>query len=89
METPGAISAMHFFQQMSSKTFGDMIYLIHLTRKFHASDPQDKLYALLGITTAFELSVQVDYNKSVAEVYREFTGVFLERSDSLDSRGNR
>ncbi|KAK5130373.1 hypothetical protein LTR08_002165 [Meristemomyces frigidus] len=54
------------------------MYLPRRLQRFQASDPRDRVFALLGIATdATELGVKPDYNKSCEEVYTELARVLL------------
>ncbi|KAJ4990452.1 heterokaryon incompatibility protein [Stagonosporopsis vannaccii] len=43
--------------------------MLYSSRKLEAKDPRDRFYGLLGLFE--EISVDVDYTKSIAEVYRD------------------
>jgi hypothetical protein len=55
------------------------------TRGFKTSDPRDKIYSLLGMPSFlnWDHTILADYEKTVQEVFREFTDLYLNCS-SLD-----
>ncbi|KAG4421912.1 hypothetical protein IFR04_005024 [Cadophora malorum] len=55
-----------------------LIYLMRSFRHFHATDPRDKLFALLGIAKDTEaLGLHPDYRKSCQEVYSDFARALI------------
>ena len=52
-------------------------------RKLLASDPRDKIYALLGLAKN-TLGIKPDYGKSVSEVYTDFSRSYINHSRNLD-----
>jgi hypothetical protein len=46
----------------------------------HATDPRDKLFALLGFVPS--VSLQADYSKPVERVYKGFARAFVEESST-------
>ncbi|KAJ5538215.1 hypothetical protein N7494_007694 [Penicillium frequentans] len=56
--------------------------LLSQSRQCLATDPRDKVYAILGLLEG-EL-MRVDYTLSTAEVYRRFTQAVIEKDKSLD-----
>jgi hypothetical protein len=63
-----------------------LLDLLHDCRIFEATDPRDKVYGLLGIAPpdSEAISVEVDYCKSVEEVYEDLARVILSSSGNLD-----
>ena len=58
-------------------------------RPYQATDPRDKVYAFLGHPAAFRedgygLICDVDYQKSIVEIYYEVAARILERSGNLE-----
>src|SRR5258708_5690904 len=49
--------------------------------QFDASDPKDRVFALLGV---FKIDITVDYTKSVREVYLELSREWLRQVGTLD-----
>jgi hypothetical protein len=47
----------------------DLLYLLEITRHLDATDPRDKIYALLGVDEVQDISIDPDYTKSTSEVY--------------------
>ncbi|KAK3305966.1 heterokaryon incompatibility protein-domain-containing protein [Chaetomium strumarium] len=65
-----------------------MIDLIHLTNKMLCFDPRDRIYALYGVFRAIsaspsEFDLEVDYNKTVAQVYIDAAQLSMTRSGGL------
>jgi hypothetical protein len=63
-------------------TTHDLLDLADKCRELEATDPRDKIYALLGL--AEDDQFEVDYDQSVREVYRRFAEACIERSGTLD-----
>ncbi|KAG0650023.1 Heterokaryon incompatibility [Hyphodiscus hymeniophilus] len=64
-----------------------LVHLLAKSRKLHATDPRDKTFALLGISTPLgsaNIQSLVDYNKPVHQTYREITHFILEAEGTLD-----
>ena len=61
--------------------------LLYMTRTFSATDPRDKIFALLGMAKEVKEGqdmatfLQPDYSKSVQQVFTEVTGASLTRGD--------
>jgi hypothetical protein len=59
--------------------------LLVFFRHFNATDPRDKVYALLGLATdASELALEPDYSNSVAKVYWAASRAILMKRRSLN-----
>jgi hypothetical protein len=58
--------------------------LLSTTSASHATDPRDKIYALLGFEEVSVLDLEPDYTKSVERVYTEFVQAYLESKYKLD-----
>lgn len=61
--------------------------LLGATRRFKATDPRDKVIAVVGLadhrTVGMPLSKILDYEKPVAELYRDVTGYLIQSQRSL------
>ena len=55
-------------------------------RRWSATDPRDKLFAIRGLTerTVHPMLLEVDYTKSVSKVYHEFAVGMISTMQSLD-----
>ncbi|KAF6805087.1 heterokaryon incompatibility [Colletotrichum sojae] len=65
----------------------DIVDMLARTRQLEASDPRDKIFALLGISGNFpgsDIDAAIDYDKSVAEVYADFARDHIQASKSFD-----
>lgn len=65
----------------------DIVDMLARTRQLEASDPRDKIFALLGISGSFpgsDIDATIDYDKSVAEVYADFARDHMQASKSFD-----
>lgn len=63
----------------------DLFYLLDKTRDFDATDPRDKVFALLSMTRGLSAQVAVaDYNQSVERVFIDLAETAVNRSLSLD-----
>lgn len=61
-----------------------IMYLLPSTQDFQATDPRDKLYALLGMASDISVEdVRPDYNKPVLKVFQDLAK-FMVRRGSLD-----
>lgn len=55
-----------------------LIEALALCARFEATDPRDKIFALLGlITDNLDIQAWIDYNRSVEDVYRDTTRYLL------------
>ncbi|KAF9872085.1 het domain protein [Colletotrichum karsti] len=64
----------------------DIVEMLTRARQLEASDPRDKVFALLGISTNVDLDdarLSVDYDKPVAQVYADFARYVMETTQSL------
>jgi hypothetical protein len=65
-------------------------YLLHMlsrARALEASDPRDKIFALLGISTGVDLdddNIAIDYHKSAVQVFQDFTRYIIENEQTYD-----
>jgi hypothetical protein len=62
----------------------DLLKLIMLTADLEATDPRDKLYALLGIDDVCDINVSVDYGHLVSKVYTDFAINYITARSSLE-----
>ncbi|KAH7310863.1 heterokaryon incompatibility protein-domain-containing protein, partial [Stachybotrys elegans] len=73
-------------QRFKKKTKASLLELMFLTRGFQATDPRDKLFALVGLAgdvLSSDWEVTPNYNLSVLEVYRQFALWHLTRKRQL------
>jgi tetratricopeptide (TPR) repeat protein len=64
-----------------------LLRLLNAYRNADCTDPKDRVYALLGISLYADHShpgLQIDYSKSVAEVYQGAAQAIIEESGKLD-----
>lgn len=63
----------------------DMVSLLKTFRLRDATDPRDKVYALLGITSddSGQLGINIRYDRSVAETYTEVAIAILKATNDL------
>ena len=66
-------------------------YLLYRPRGYHAKDPQDKTFALLGILAQIAqrrgfapVPFVADYEKSATDLYRDVVQNILKSSQTLD-----
>jgi len=63
--------------------------LLQLTHRFKATDPRDKLFALMGMSDPASCGpVQIDYTKDVLSLYREIARYIFIRERGLSSLHN-
>jgi len=60
----------------------DVLSIMKQTSSSQATDPRDKIYALLGLAIKKFESLKPDYGKSIAEVYIDFTKMSLSEDGS-------
>ncbi|KIW87020.1 uncharacterized protein Z519_12317 [Cladophialophora bantiana CBS 173.52] len=58
------------------------------TRDFQATDPRDKVFAVLGLTQEASSSLAPDYNLSVSEVYRQAVRFLVQSIQDLTVLGD-
>ncbi|KAF9228126.1 hypothetical protein BS17DRAFT_763692 [Gyrodon lividus] len=79
----------HLYMMFSSEVkFRNFTHLIDNARPFQATDPRDKVHALLEHRRARFLSggavVEPDYRKSTLDVYREASVKMIQHGQSID-----
>jgi hypothetical protein len=73
--------------QSFSKSPESLLYLLWTTQHCKATDPRDRVFALLGLPTdlsSHELSFEADYHKSTIEVYQDLAKFSILNLQSLD-----
>ena len=66
-----------------------LVELLPTSRELKSSDPRDKIYGILGLTSdATEVAFQPDYTLPVAEVYKKVTRFLIESKGVLDVLAN-
>lgn len=61
-----------------------MINVLHPTRHLQATDPRDKIYALMGLCSGdFPRDFSADYSKSTREVFIEFATQVIRHGESI------
>ena len=64
----------------------DLLPLLEKFRHFNATDPRDKVYALLGISKEVDaVELKPDYALSIAEVYTRTSKYFMRRYSNLSA----
>ena len=80
--------ANHLYLMFSPHVqFRNFTHLIDNARLFQATDPRDKIYALLEHPQARpsgEAIIEPDYSKSTLEVYREAAVTLIQRGQSIE-----
>jgi hypothetical protein len=61
--------------------WGGLLNILYITESYAATDPRDKVFALLGFTPS--LSINPDYRKAVEEVYENLIRDSIRASRSL------
>ena len=62
-----------------------LLELLRITSNdFACSDPRDRIFALIGITDDAEVSIQVDYARTVEQVYSEATAYLINAEGNVD-----
>ncbi|KAF8847706.1 HET-domain-containing protein [Acephala macrosclerotiorum] len=79
---------MFVMQANIAQPFGvGLLSLIRLMNRFEATDPRDRLYALLGVYPVMDVEIEPNYEKSVSEVYTDFVSTFLRDKRRLSPLG--
>jgi len=68
--------------ELSESPFADLPHTLHLLSSSKATEPRDRVFAALGITNNAEL-VTIDYEKPVAEVYKDVSRKWIEKEQDL------
>lgn len=85
LESPLAGKQLPGAFQIRQSYADDLFYLLNRTRNFDATDPRDKLFALLGLTRGLSADLTVaDYKRPVRDVFLELAETAITRSHSLD-----
>ena len=58
--------------------------LLHSTAGYDATDPRDKIYALLGCSSAAITDFEVDYRRSISEIITHLSPLLFLEPNSLD-----
>jgi hypothetical protein len=83
-----AIFYLSLAHKSQDKTFG-LLDLLCLTRKYLATDPRDKVFALVGlVTNPHSIGLKADYRLSAEEVYLSVAVHNLEKLKNLTLLGN-
>ena len=62
-----------------------LLELLRITYKdFACSDPRDRIFALIGITDDAQVTIQVDYERTVEEFYSEATAYLINADGNVD-----
>jgi prepilin-type processing-associated H-X9-DG protein len=65
----------------------DLPFLLDLTGNLHATDPRDKLYALLGLDEVRDITIVPRYYLPVSQVWINFATEYIRSRQSLDILG--
>jgi hypothetical protein len=62
-----------------------LLELLRITSQdFACSDSRDRIFALIGITNDAEVTIQIDYARTVEEVYTEATAYLINAEGNVD-----
>lgn len=61
-----------------------LLDLLMAYRNLQATDPRDKVYALLGLLACFSHGLQPDYTRAVVDVYRDTALMVMRADQNLD-----
>ena len=86
----GAVRYIQELQSQRELGMRESLYVMLVkTRQASATDPRDKLYAILELSQErFELDLRPDYRQDVEEVYTRLARTFITRSRSLYCLGS-
>jgi Heterokaryon incompatibility protein (HET) len=65
----------------------DILSMLERGRRLSASEPRDKVFALLGISTGIDTTdkyLAIDYAKPISEIYMSLATYMIERASSYD-----
>ena len=63
----------------------NLAFLMHCYSQQNCTDPRDKVYALLGISTEYkDVEMEIDYKASVREIYMTAARYIIMSSNRLD-----
>jgi hypothetical protein len=65
----------------------DLLALLSFTSHLEATDPKDKLYALLGVDDVRDVTVIPNYSHSESKIYTDFAVHYIETRSSLEILG--
>lgn len=84
--TVHALLLQYELKEKRNQELTQLAKLLLYTRRFEASDPRDKVYALLGLTSTdiAALGLRADYHFSVAEVYKRVAAALLQHEHRLE-----
>lgn len=72
----------------NQETRGDYILdMVARSRQLEATDPRDKIFALLGISSGVDLEdprIAINYSKTIRQVYEDFARYTIDAGRSLD-----
>lgn len=71
-------------KQLEDITSMDLLGLIEFTASMEATNPRDKLYALLGVDDTRDVVVSVNYEDPVNKVYTDFAINYITTKSSLE-----
>ena len=60
-----------------------LLTLMYFSRFFHATDPRDHIYALLGIASDSDDFPEPDYRKTLEQVYKETASCFVQQGNGF------
>lgn len=93
-----AIQAIENLRQLIATNHGapDLLELLWACRNYRSTDPRDRIFALLGISNLLygqgpqkQLGFEIDYTKSVAEIFQSFTISMIAKNYDLRVLGTR
>lgn len=62
----------------------DLLTLLRWTSDMKATDPKDKLYALLGVDKVRDITVLPNYNDTKSTVYTDFAASYIKTRSTLE-----
>lgn len=79
-----SITLQHLARRQPNIVPRSLFRLLRATNASQATDPRDKIYALLGFEEVSVLNIEPDYTKPVERVYAEFVQAYLESECKLN-----
>lgn len=77
------VHAWQYASEDSSSEKVSIVDLLHQTQHYGATDPRDKIFALLGIDQVHDIPIKPDYSKPVEIVYTEATSAIIKAKGNL------
>ena len=81
-----ALLLQYELKEKRNEKLTDLSKLLIYTRRFEATDPRDKVYALYGLTSTdlSHLGLRADYHMAVSDVFKLVARTLLQKANGLE-----